>query len=50
MRRFSLGYPLRCCVGMADLAPSRHITWDETLMFERVYERDPIEITMVPGV
>src|SRR6202521_528925 len=36
-------------MGMADIAPSRHITFDETLMFERVFSRDPIEITMVTG-
>jgi phosphate transport system substrate-binding protein len=44
----ALGIPA-LCLGEADLAPSRHITWDETLMFERVFERDPIEITMVTG-
>ncbi len=44
----ALGIPA-LCVGQADLAPSRHITWDETLMFQRVFERDPIEITMVTG-
>ncbi len=37
------------CMGAADIAPSRHITFDETLMFERVFSRDPIEITMVTG-
>lgn len=36
-------------MGMADIAPSRHITFDETLLFERVFSRDPIEITMVTG-
>src|SRR6267378_506817 len=44
----ALGIPA-LCVGMADIAPSRHITFDETLMFERVFSRDPIEITMVTG-
>jgi phosphate transport system substrate-binding protein len=37
------------CIGMADIAPSRHITFDETLMFQRVFERDPVEITAVTG-
>ncbi len=37
------------CVGMSDLSPSRHITFDETLMFERVFSRDPVEISMVTG-
>ncbi len=45
----ALGIPA-LCVGMADIAPSRHITFDETLMFERVFSRDPIEITMVTGI
>src|SRR5262245_16275743 len=44
----ALGIPA-LCVGAADLAPSRHITFDETLMFQRVYSRDPSEITMVTG-
>ena len=44
----ALGIPA-LCIGVADLAPSRHITFDETLMFERVYERDPVEITVVTG-
>jgi phosphate transport system substrate-binding protein len=44
----ALGIPA-LCTGQADLAPSRHITWDETLMFQRVYERDPVEITFVTG-
>ena len=44
----ALGIPA-LCVGAADLAPSRHITFDETLMFQRVYSRDPVEITMVTG-
>ncbi len=34
------------CVGISDLAPSRHITFDETLMFQRVFDRDPVEISM----
>jgi phosphate transport system substrate-binding protein len=37
------------CIGTADLAPSRHITFDEVLMFQRVFERDPVEITMATG-
>jgi len=44
----ALGIPA-LCVGVADLAPSRHITFDETLMFERMFERDPIQITAVTG-
>jgi phosphate transport system substrate-binding protein len=44
----ALGIPA-LCIGVADLAPSRHITWDETLMFQRVYERDPIEVPFVTG-
>ena len=44
----ALGIPA-LCVGVADLAPSRHITFDETLMFERVFERDPVQITAVTG-
>src|SRR5216684_979398 len=44
----ALGIPA-LSMGMADIAPSRHITFDETLMFERVFSRDPIEITMVTG-
>ena len=44
----ALGIPA-LCIGVADLAPSRHITFDETLMFERVYERDPVQITAVTG-
>src|SRR6266851_4283556 len=44
----ALGIPA-LCVRLADIAPSRHITFDETLMFERVFSRDPIEITMVTG-
>ena len=37
------------CVGLSDLSPSRHITFDETLMFQRVFNRDPLEIAMVTG-
>lgn len=44
----ALGIPA-LCIGIADIAPSRHITFDETLMFERVFSRDPIEITAVTG-
>src|SRR3984893_17058129 len=44
----ALGIPA-LSMGLADIAPSRHITFDETLMFERVFSRDPIEITMVTG-
>jgi phosphate transport system substrate-binding protein len=44
----ALGIPA-LSMGLADIAPSRHITFDETLMFERVFNRDPIEITFVTG-
>ncbi len=44
----ALGIPA-LCAGLADLAPSRHISWDETLLFQRVYERDPVEIPFVTG-
>src|SRR5712664_1005355 len=44
----ALGIPA-LSMGLADIAPSRHITFDETLMFERVFSRDPIEITVVTG-
>lgn len=44
----ALGIPA-LSMGLADIAPSRHITFDETLMFERVFSRDPIEITAVTG-
>ena len=37
------------CLGLADLAPSRHITFDELLGFERVTRREPVEITVVTG-
>jgi phosphate transport system substrate-binding protein len=37
------------CIGVSDLAPSRHITFDETLMFERMFSYDPVEITAVTG-
>ena len=36
-------------MGLADLAPSRHITFDELLGFERVANREPVEITVVTG-
>jgi phosphate transport system substrate-binding protein len=35
--------------GLADLAPSRHITFDETLFFQRYKSRSPVEITAVTG-
>jgi phosphate transport system substrate-binding protein len=44
----ALGIPA-LCTAQADIAPSRHITWDETLMFQRVFERDPVEIPFVTG-
>src|SRR6266851_1970379 len=44
----ALGIPA-LSMGLADIAPSRHITFDETLMFERVFSRDPIEITVATG-
>jgi phosphate transport system substrate-binding protein len=44
----ALGIPA-LCIGDADIAPSRHITFDEMLLFQRVFERDPIEITVVTG-
>lgn len=44
----ALGIPA-LSMGVADIAPSRHITFDETLMFERVFSRDPVEITAVTG-
>jgi phosphate transport system substrate-binding protein len=34
---------------VADLAPSRHITFDETLFFQRYKSRSPLEITVVTG-
>jgi len=37
------------CIGVADVAPSRHITFDEMLMFERMFGRDPVEIAVVTG-
>jgi phosphate transport system substrate-binding protein len=37
------------CTGISDLGPSRHITFDESLMFQRVFSRDPVEISMVTG-
>ena len=35
--------------GLADLAPSRHITNDESLFFQRYKSRHPIEISAVTG-
>jgi len=35
--------------GVADLAPSRHITFDELLNFQRYFNYHPLEITMVTG-
>ena len=37
------------CMGLADLAPSRHITFDELLGFERVMNHEPVEVTVVTG-
>ena len=35
--------------GLADLTPSRHITFDELQQFQRVFNHDPIEIAVVTG-
>ena len=35
--------------GMADIAPCRHITPDETLLFQRYYSYHPLQITVVTG-
>jgi phosphate transport system substrate-binding protein len=35
--------------GLADIGASRHITFDETLTFQRVFDYYPLEITMVTG-
>ena len=35
--------------GQADLGASRHITFDEVLTFQRVFNYSPIEISMVTG-
>ncbi len=35
--------------GVADLAPSRKITFDDLEGFERIYNHDPLEVTMVTG-
>jgi phosphate transport system substrate-binding protein len=35
--------------GQADIGASRHITFDETLTFQRVFGYYPVEITMVTG-
>ena len=35
--------------GVADLGASRNITWDELLAFQRTFNYDPLEITMVTG-
>lgn len=35
--------------GQADLAASRPITFDERLLFQRIFDSDPLEITMVTG-
>jgi len=35
--------------GLADLAPSRKITFDDLEGFERMFNHDPLEITMVTG-
>lgn len=35
--------------GVADLTPSRHITFDELQQFQRVFNHDPIEIAVVTG-
>lgn len=37
------------CTGLADLAPDRHITFDELLGFQRVFSHDPLELTVVTG-
>ena len=35
--------------GMADIAPNRHITSDETLLYQRYHSSFPVEITVVTG-
>ena len=35
--------------GMADIAPNRHITSDETLLYQRYHSSFPVEITIVTG-
>ncbi|HXN21414.1 MAG TPA: substrate-binding domain-containing protein [Candidatus Dormibacteraeota bacterium] len=35
--------------GLADLTPSRHITFDELQQFQRVFSHDPVEIAVVTG-
>lgn len=35
--------------GMADIAPMRHITSDETLLYQRYHSSFPLEITVVTG-
>ena len=35
--------------GVADLTPSRHITFDELQQFQRVFNHDPVEIAVVTG-
>ena len=36
-------------LGLSDLGPSRHITADELLFFQRYHESHPLEITVVTG-
>jgi phosphate transport system substrate-binding protein len=35
--------------GLSDLGPSRHITSDETLLFQRYHDAHPVEFTVVTG-
>jgi len=35
--------------GLADIGASRHITWDELLTFQRIFNYSPLEIAMVTG-
>ena len=37
------------CTGVADLAPSRKITFDELLAFQRTFNYDPLEIVAATG-
>lgn len=36
-------------MGVADLAPGRHATWAELLLFQRVFGYPPVEISMATG-
>lgn len=43
-----IGIPGLVC-GDADLAASRPVTFDERLLFQRIFDSDPLEIKMVTG-